>query len=162
VTLTQNIFLKTIAAAASFPPRWTSLNKPTKENMNLLSKQCLSHYSAKKRQVFFFWFLPSGSNSSTYDAVLSTGTIVGIFIGYLAGVSRLIGIIVTVIVCCKKKPGQVNIQQQQWPPGSYQQPPFGSVNNVSQLLHSRERQYSHMRRHSSIIFKKKYAFLIFI
>jgi hypothetical protein len=51
------------------------------------------------------------SASDAASTILSTGAIVGIVIGGLAGLAFLIGIIVTLCICCKKKT-PVFVQQQ--------------------------------------------------
>jgi hypothetical protein len=50
-------------------------------------------------------------NSDAVNTILSTGAIVGIVIGGLAGLAILIAIIVTLCICCKKKT-PVFVQQQ--------------------------------------------------
>ncbi|CAF1605967.1 unnamed protein product, partial [Didymodactylos carnosus] len=69
-----------------------------------------------------------------YSSLVSTGTIIGIVIGCLAGAAVLIGIIITIVCICKKKnrvqiPQQQQQQQQQQQgmsfayPGQYPQQP---------------------------------------
>jgi len=79
--------------------------------------------------------------------VLSTGTIVGIAIGCLAGLATLISIIVGVIILLKRRSIQSQAQQQQqqtgqtstitmvpgqqWTPDSYYMPPTDSMDNFN-------------------------------
>jgi hypothetical protein len=71
------------------------------------------------------------SVSQTADSVLNIGTIIGIVIGSLAGLTTLIAITVIIIILCKKKrpvlimpQAQQQQQQQMFQMGSYGQGPW--------------------------------------